>query len=825
MAPQKKRAGKKKAKQAKKQPVGVKALQVALVSPPSGSMSPDEEVGQHSSVTVEDRLCRPLELTAEPAQPNPSDFLDNHAPSGHEKDPICTTSDHPATAWPTQQEEGVKSKRPHSSASTNSRRSESSSYDALSSSSSRAGSTSSVRSGDYHHRRRQSSSPGAGANEESPHMRDEEEIDCEVPAPSDPKVNEVVASDDDDEQEDPRDYCRGGYHPVKIGDVYHKRYHVMRKLGWGHFSTVWLCWDFQEKRFVAMKIVKSQKHYTETALDEIKLLRSVRESDPSNVFRYKTVQMYDDFKITGPNGVHVCMIFEVLGHNLLKLITRSNYSGIPLENARTIIKQVLQGLQYLHDDCSIIHTDIKPENVLMCVDDEHIRWLALETAQHAKMGMKLSNSAVNTSTVQKRPEELAKLSRNKRKKLKKKEKAKLQSLEKARDDIEAQHIHFNDDSSEDADKPCGSSSSLCNITSLDSRRPNPALKACPADLLKVKIADLGNACWTNFHFTDDIQTRQYRSLEVILGSGYDTSADIWSVACMAFELATGDYLFEPHSNKGYSRDEDHIAHIIELLGDIPTDIALSGRYSKDYFDSKGRLKRITRFRPWDLFSVLTTRYEWPPDQAHHFASFLLPMLHYDVRQRPCAAACLMHPWLLYDACTTASLLRNPSSTEDFVQPSSQCWMVQNGTPYSLRFSSLPAMMERCLCRSPVRRLETACSPPFADCTEEESCSSSEARQEALDMLNSVPDCEHSLGSLADYFCRRSTNEESEERLFESFKDALRRSVAREAVLVTEGRRGGVAGFVQPSIVQQFNGSEQNGKPTIGNGIDGSGDEC
>lgn len=34
------------------------------------------------------------------------------------------------------------------------------------------------------------------------------------------------------------------------------------------------------------------------------------------------------------------------------------------------------------------------------------------------------------------------------------------------------------------------------------------------------------------HFTDDIQTRQYRSLEVLIGSGYGTPADIWSTACM-----------------------------------------------------------------------------------------------------------------------------------------------------------------------------------------------------------------------------------------------------------------------------------------------------
>ena len=58
--------------------------------------------------------------------------------------------------------------------------------------------------------------------------------------------------------------------------------------------------------------------------------------------------------------------------------------------------------------------------------------------------------------------------------------------------------------------------------------------------LEVKIADLGNACWEHHHFTEDIQTRQYRSLEVLLGAGYGPPADIWSCACMAFELATGN---------------------------------------------------------------------------------------------------------------------------------------------------------------------------------------------------------------------------------------------------------------------------------------------
>jgi serine/threonine-protein kinase SRPK1 len=146
------------------------------------------------------------------------------------------------------------------------------------------------------------------------------------------------------------------------------------------------------------------------------------------------------------------------------------------------------------------------------------------------------------------------------------------------------------------------------------------------------------------HFTD-IQTRQYRSLEVIIGAGYDTSADIWSTACMAFELATGDYLFEPHAGENYDRDDDHLAHIIELLGTIPKEIALSGRLSNALFTKKGELRNITGLKPWALVEVLTEKYEWSVEQAAEFSSFLRPMLEYDPSKRATAAECLQHPWL------------------------------------------------------------------------------------------------------------------------------------------------------------------------------------
>lgn len=188
-------------------------------------------------------------------------------------------------------------------------------------------------------------------------------------SPSSASSHEDAAETTADE-EDSEDYCKGGYHPVTVGENFKEgRYTIVRKLGWGHFSTVWLSKDNVTSKHVALKVVRSAAHYTETAIDEIKLLNKIVAAKPHHPGKKHVVSLLDSFEHKGPNGTHVCMVFEVLGENLLGLIKRWNHRGIPMPLVKQITKQVLLGLDYLHRECGIIHTDLKPENVMIEIGD------------------------------------------------------------------------------------------------------------------------------------------------------------------------------------------------------------------------------------------------------------------------------------------------------------------------------------------------------------------------------------------------------------------------------------------------------------------------
>lgn len=185
-------------------------------------------------------------------------------------------------------------------------------------------------------------------------------------------------------------------------------------------------------------------------------------------------------------------------------------------------------------------------------------------------------------------------------------------------------------------------------------RASPKTKQLPVvDEIKVKIADMGNATFSHSHFTDLIQTRQYRSPEIILRhKTWGASTDIWSVGCIMFELLTGDYLFDPHNGDKFDKDDDHLAQIIELLGEMPSEgYLMNCKAASKYFrvgdNDEVRLRRISPLKFWGLEDVLVEKYKFDRNDINVklVSDLILKCLRFNLDERFDAKSLLSHPWL------------------------------------------------------------------------------------------------------------------------------------------------------------------------------------
>lgn len=666
---------------------------------------------------------------------------------------------------------------------------------------------------------------------------------------------------DPKQEESEIDYKMGGYHPVCKGETYYstkipgREYVTVRKLGWGHFSTVWLAKSrcttntagkdqvmnssARDEAYVAIKFVKSSKNYGDAARDEIRILRALEgglsSSTPKDIQGKEFVlRLLDDFDLTGPHGNHVCMVFEVLGENILNLLQKykafysslrkefsrvptegntlilsedsivemedesprfksspcvalspvlppaasslkfnkwdsalkkstksilslglsgrlsskmlldvpaaltspptsasnssvvGDYSssqklaaadlpgfgnrikamnsenllriverskscgGMPLNLVRQIVRQLLQGMDYVHRH-EIIHTDLKPENILVQFDDLKLLIKGLEDVR----GSAASSKSRGNSLSQKAGRRGHKDSFSKSSKCTAcamsvacppspvVRKSSLSSLSSSVGSC-SYKLSRNSCSGKTecpirSSKPLGTSISS-DVFLRDSTLPSPpsssyqpgpapvrrgstkARTRLPTPVRKpqevsIKIADFGNATFSSHHFTNLIQTRQYRSPEIILKHHtWGASTDIWSIGCIIFEMITGDYLFDPYDSNCFSKDEDHLAQIIELLGTLPSDQflvdceATSKFFKLDSETNEVVLRNIRNLKYWGLKDVLTEKYGFAADdvQATLISDLILKCLRFSLGERFDCGSLLNHPWLKQD---------------------------------------------------------------------------------------------------------------------------------------------------------------------------------
>ncbi|KAK8127201.1 kinase-like protein [Apiospora sp. TS-2023a] len=164
-------------------------------------------------------------------------------------------------------------------------------------------------------------------------------------------------------------YRPGGFHPVYIADIYHGRYKILSKIGYGAYSTVWLVRDLEATKggaaeFRALKVLSAKCYGAEKDVYEREILHHLRDGD-QDLMGYKFIcHLEDEFEHKGPNGAHACLVFQLCGESLLSFGAWFKDCMIPTEVMRRITIQLLLALDYAHE-CGVIHTDIKASNILV----------------------------------------------------------------------------------------------------------------------------------------------------------------------------------------------------------------------------------------------------------------------------------------------------------------------------------------------------------------------------------------------------------------------------------------------------------------------------
>eukprot|EP00096_Caligus_rogercresseyi_P002491 TRINITY_DN14647_c0_g1_i1.p1 TRINITY_DN14647_c0_g1~~TRINITY_DN14647_c0_g1_i1.p1 ORF type:complete len:546 (+),score=167.90 TRINITY_DN14647_c0_g1_i1:40-1677(+) len=172
-----------------------------------------------------------------------------------------------------------------------------------------------------------------------------------------------------------------GYYRVQIGEVMDTRYSVFGYTGQGVFSNVVRARDTSRgNQEVAIKIIRNNELMHKSGLKELEILRRLNDADPDD--KYHCLRLFRHFF----HKQHLCMAFEPLSMNLREILKKYGKNvGINIRAVRSYSTQLLYALRLLRK-CSIIHGDIKPDNILVNETKSTLKLCDFGSASHVADG-------------------------------------------------------------------------------------------------------------------------------------------------------------------------------------------------------------------------------------------------------------------------------------------------------------------------------------------------------------------------------------------------------------------------------------------------------
>lgn len=336
-------------------------------------------------------------------------------------------------------------------------------------------------------------------------------------------------------------YRPGNLHPVHFEDTFKDgQYRVLRKLGCGSFSTVWLARDQINHRIVALKIQAAGKYARPT---EVSMFRHLsREASPHPGAKHINT-LLDTFEHRGPNGTHVVLVIEAMGPTVNSMAShlgsnpparRSSCAKYPLEMARVMLKHTLLAVDFLHQQ-GITHGDLQPGNLLFAIAGlDGLSEDQLRGARH--------------------------LSRVRR-------------LDRKEDRWAPRYLAHDD----------------------------PLIELVPQgpDHLTIKLSDMGSVFWSDDPPETLVTPLGLRAPEIVLRGKITPAIDIWTFGCLVFELITGSpllFVSPPwDEDDDVDADDEHLLGMHDVLGPLPSHVLSKWARTDIHFDQNGdRILKVYR---------------------------------------------------------------------------------------------------------------------------------------------------------------------------------------------------------------------------------------
>ena len=438
-----------------------------------------------------------------------------------------------------------------------------------------------------------------------------------------------------------------------LGQIVNEQYILIKYIGRGTFSRIWLVYDFILDKYFIFKIYIDNGNFDDSEFKiELNTLQILKEKTDCNYnINYNGFLLHKFLNQTVSCKI---LILPYLGMALSDLLEEKG--SISLKESKYIIKQILYGLNELHQH-SILHTDLKIDNILSNYyfekNQEFTDWFSsLNISKNYKQFLDFNTPDENI---------MSQYDKNKRKKIKKKVKKK--SVNDLSSYVKKQLINYdvkilglneidlnnntNDDKKvENSNIDNINIDSITNDIEIESINLNNQINDANNDAdndnnsicdMKFILTDYSNAVKIDeIDFESYYQIRAYRSPEDIIGFEYSFKSELWAVGCILWDILTNEYIFEPElKGNSLSRDRKQLALMEKYLGKMSKDISLECERTYELFEQSGRIKKNRKVEKEPLeLKLISSRSDLTEEEVKLTCQFLRKIWNYDTKLRP-----------------------------------------------------------------------------------------------------------------------------------------------------------------------------------------------